>query len=131
MENSTILNPRILTLFNYLDWREDMQIALHSKGLYKMTMGRVVKPQQYIEKLKHLDRPDEAFGYMCIHISKEFSFHLDGLKTPKEVWDKLEPLFGKQDKLRGHILENELVALQPSNFETLQFFFPKFKSLVI
>ena len=108
-----------------------MQISLCNKGLSKMTMRREVEPQQYIEKLKHLDRPDEAFGYMCIHISKELSFHLDGLKTPKEVWDKLESLFGKQDELRGHILENELIALQSSNFETLQLFFSKFKSLVI
>ena len=68
---------------------------------------------------------------MCIHISKELLFHLYGLKTPKEVWDKIESLFGKQDELRGHILENELIALQPSNFETLQLFFSKFKSLVM
>ena len=68
---------------------------------------------------------------MCIHISKELLFHLDGLKTSKEVWEKLESLFEKHDELRVHILENELIALQPSNFETIQQLFSKFKSFVI
>ena len=82
-----------------------MQISLRNKAMYRMTMGRVVKPQQYIEKLKRLDRFDEYFGYMCIHISRELFFHLDGLKTPKEAWDKIESLFGKKNELSGHILE--------------------------
>ena len=92
-------------------------------------MDIALEPQQYIKKLKHLDRLDEAFGYMCIHFFRELVFHLDGLKTLKEVWDKIESLFSKQDELRSHILENELITLQPSNFETIQQFFSKFKSL--
>ena len=72
---------------------------------------------------------DEVFGFLCTHIFWEFLFHLEGLKTPKEAWEKLESLFGKQDEIRGNILENELIALQPSIFETIQQFFTKFKSL--
>ena len=49
----------------------------------------------------------------------------------KESWENIEALFGKQDELRGHILENELIALQPSNFEYIQQFFTKYKSLVL
>ena len=74
-------------------------------------MGREVEPQQPLENLKHLNKLDEAFGFMCIHISREILFHLDGLRTPKEVWDKLKSLFGKQNEIRGHILENEPIAL--------------------
>ena len=96
-----------------------------------MTMGRVAEPQHYIEKSKHLDRLDEYFCYMCTHISRDLLFHLDGIKIMKEVWDKLESLFGKQDELRGHILENELIALHPNNFDTIQLLFTKFKSLVM
>ena len=94
-------------------------------------MGREVEPRQYIEKLKHLNKLDESFGYMCIHIFRELLFHINGLKTPKEVCDKLEFLFGKQDESRLHILENELLELHPSNFDTIQLFFTKFKSLAI
>ena len=90
-----------------------------------------VEPRAAIEKSKYLNKLDEAFGFICIHISREFLFHLDGLKTPWEVCLKLESLFGKQDELRGHILENELIALQPSSFKTIQQLFTKLKSLVI
>ena len=78
-------------------------------------MEREVEPQQYVEKSKFLNRLDEAFEFMCIHISRELLFHLEGLITPKEVWENIESLFGKQDELRGHIMENELIALQPKN----------------
>ena len=88
-----------------------MQIALRNKDMLRMTMGREVKSQQYVEKSKILNRLDEAFGFMCIHISRDLLFHLEGLGTPKEAWDKLEYLYGKQDELRGHIFENELIAL--------------------
>ena len=40
-------------------------------------------------------------------------------------------MFGKQDELWGHLLENELVALHTSNFETIDQFFTKFKSLAL
>ena len=72
-----------------------MQIYLHNKGLYMVTMGREFEPQQYLEKSKYLNNIDESFGFICIHISRELLFHLDVLGTLKEVWDKLESLFGK------------------------------------
>ena len=68
---------------------------------------------------------------MCIDISRELLFHFEGLRTPKEVWEKLKSFFGKQYELRGHIPDNELIALHTKNFESIQHFFSKFKSLVI
>ena len=106
-----------------------MQILLHNKGLYRVTMGREVKLQQPLDNSKHLNKLDEAFGFMCIHISRELLFHLDGLRTPKSVWDNLKSLFGKQDDVRDYILENEPNALHPNNFETIQHFFSKFEYL--
>ena len=83
MENPVVLTPRILTPFNYLDKRDDMEIVLHNKGLYRVTMGREIKPQHHLEKSKYLNKLDEAFGFMCIHISREILFHLEVLRTPK------------------------------------------------
>ena len=102
-----------------------MQVSLHKLGLFRMTMGREAEPQHYFEKNKFLNRLDEAFGFMCIHISQDLLFHLEGLKTRKESWENLESLFGKQDELQGHILENELIALQLNSFETIHQFFTK------
>ena len=58
-------------------------------------------------------------------------FHLDGLTTPNHVWTKLESLFGLQDEIRAHQLENELFSLSPRSFESIEGFFTKFKSLVL
>ena len=94
-----------------------MQVSLRKQGLFRMIMGREAEPHHAAEKNKFLNRLNEAFGYLCTHISRDLLFHLEGLRTPKEAWEKLEVLFGKQDELRGHILENELVALHPNSFE--------------
>ena len=37
-------SPRILTPFNYLDWRVDMQLALHKLGYYRIILGGEVEP---------------------------------------------------------------------------------------
>ena len=99
-----------------------MQVALHKIGMVRMTMGRENELQQYVEN-NFLNWLDEAFGFMCTHISCDLLFHLEGLRNPKEAWDKLKYLFGKQDELRGHILENELISLYPNSFGSIQQFF--------
>ena len=43
-----------------------------------------------------------------------FFFHLTRLTTPKNIWTKVETLFGVQDEIRVHQLKNELFSLSPS-----------------
>ena len=78
-----------------------------------------------------MNRLDEAFGLICIHISRDILFHLEGLRILKEALENIESLFGKQDEIQGHIFENELIALQPNSFEYIKQFFTKYKSLVL
>ena len=52
------------------------------------------------------------------------------MKAPKEIWDKLASLFDKQDDMRVHQLENDMITLNPSNFESLNEFFTKFRNLI-
>ena len=66
---------------------------------------------------------------MSLSFSRYLLFHIKGLKTPKEIWDKLSYLFDKQDDMRVHQLVNDLISLHPSNFGTLNEFFTKFKNL--
>ena len=121
--------PQILTPFNYLDWREDMHVSLCNEGYFKIILGRDIEPHHLVERNHFLKHIDEAFGYLCTYISRFILFHLEGLRTPREAWEKLEDLFGKQDELRGHLLENEQVAVHPIKFKTIDRFFTKFKSL--
>ena len=82
-------------------------------------MDRGTEPHHPAEKNNFLNRLDEAFGFLCAQISRDLLFNLEGFITPKEYWEKFEFLFGKYDVLRGHILENELIPLYPSSFDTI------------
>ena len=123
--------PWILITSNYLDWWIDMQLALCKHVYHRTIHGREAEPHQPVEWNKFLNRCDEAFGYFYTYISRDLLFHLEGLRTPREAWEKLDSLLNKQVELRGHIMENELVSLHPNNFETFEQFFTKFKSLVL
>ena len=93
-------------------------------------METETKPVHYIDKEKYWNRLDEAYGFLCLAISRYILFRINGLNNYKEVWDKLASLFDKQDDLRIYYLENEMISLHPSNYETLNYFFTKFKHLV-
>ena len=100
-------------------------------GYLRIILGREAEPHQHVEKNKILNCLDEAFCYLCTHISIDLLFHLEGFRTPKESWENLEDLFGKQYELRGHLLQNELVELHPNSFEAIEKFLTKFKSLAL
>ena len=82
-------------------------------------MGTEVEPNFAVEKAKYFKKLDEAYGLLCLSISRDFVFHLDSLTSPKEVWEKLESLFGKNDELHGHQLKNELISLGPTHYDTI------------
>jgi len=84
------------------------------------------EPNAAVENIKWNNRRDEAYGLLCLSISRDLLFHLDGFPSPDEVWEKIETLFGKNDEMRGHQLENKLISLIPSTFKSLQVYFSKF-----
>ena len=88
-------------------------------------------PNAEVENIKRNNRRDEAYGLLCLIISKDLIFHIYGLTSPNEVWEKLQTLFGKTNEMRGHQQENKLISLIPSSIESLQVYFSKFKALVL
>ena len=85
----------LLTPFNFHSLKGDMEIQLHSIGIYRVTMDTEEELGSTIDKSRFLNKKDEAFGFLCLSISRDLLFHLSRLKTPKEIWDKLETLYGK------------------------------------
>ena len=120
-----------MTPFNFFEWKVEMEILLRVKGLYRVTMVIEAEPNAAAEKIKWHNRRDEAYGLLCLSISRDLLFHLDGLTSPNEVWEKISDLFGKIDEMRGHQIKNELISLSPNSFESLQLYFSKFKELVL
>ena len=78
-----------------------MEMQLRSKILFRLTMETEKEPIHYVEKEKYWNRIDEAFGFLCLSISRDLLFHINGLNTPKQVRDKLASLFEMQDDLRA------------------------------
>ena len=62
-----------------------MVIQLRSKGLHRFTMGTEVEPNSAVEKSKYFNRHDEAFGLLCLSISRDLLFHVNSLTTPNDV----------------------------------------------
>ena len=94
-------------------------------------MGTETKPNSVVENDKYFNRHDEAFVMLCLIISRDILFHVESLGTPNEYWLNLESLFGKIDEMRCHHLENEQTSPSPIHYETIQYFFTKFKELVL
>ena len=94
-------------------------------------METEVDPNATTKKIKWHNRGDEAYGLLCLSISRDLLFHLDGLTSPNELWEKIVDIFHKTYEMRGHQIENELICLSPSSFKSLQLYFSKFKALVL
>ena len=58
------------------------------------------EPNSTVEKIKWHNRRDEAYGLLCLSISRDLLFHLDGLTSPNEVWKNIEDIFGKTYEMR-------------------------------
>ena len=95
-----------------------MEILLRAKGLYRVTMETQVEPNAAAEKIKWHNRRDEAYGLLCLSISRDLLFHLDGLTSLNELWENLTDIFGKTYEMRGHKIKNELISLSPNSFES-------------
>jgi hypothetical protein len=121
-----ILNP-----FNYFEWKTEISLLLRSKGLYQVTMGMEKELTSAVEKIKYFNKLDEEIGLICLSISRYLLFHVSRATTPDVVWTTLEGLFGKQDAMRVHQLETELISISPIHFRNLQEFFTQFKSLLV
>jgi hypothetical protein len=94
-------------------------------------LNTYTEPTSAIEKSKYLNRMDEAFETICSLISPDLLFHISSCKAPNESWTTLEGLFGKQDEMRGHMLEVEFLTMDPKIFNNIQDLFTKFKDLLL
>ena len=107
----------ILNTFNLFEWKVEMEILLGEKGLYRVTIGTEEDPNAAVEKIKWHNKRDEAYGLLCLIISRDILFHLDSLKYPNGLWENIEENFGNKNEIRGNQIENELISLSPSSFE--------------
>ena len=75
----------LITPLNYHQWKGDMEIHLRAKGLYRVTMNTKEEANHVVDKDRFFNKMDEAFGFLCLSISKDLLFHLTRLKTLKAI----------------------------------------------
>ena len=72
----------ILTPFKLFEWNAEMEIPLREKCLYNVTMEIEIEPNAAVKKIKWHNKRDEDYGLLCLSISRDLLFHIDGLKSP-------------------------------------------------
>ena len=58
---------------------------MRDKFFYRVTMAIEAETNVVVEKKKWHNKRDEAYGLLCLSISRDLLFHLDGLTSPNEV----------------------------------------------
>ena len=74
-----------------------MKILMRSKGLFRVAMEINVDPNAAVENIMWHNRRYEAYGLLCLSISRYLLFQLDGLTSPNHVWEKFKNLFGNKN----------------------------------
>lgn len=87
-----------------------MKINLKKLELHQGAMDLELEPTVATKTHKWYNHNDEACGTLCMFISLNLLFHIESSITPNVVWKTFKNLFGNQDVMRGHHLENELMS---------------------
>ena len=107
----------------------NMVDILRSKGLYRIATGHETKPSDDDKATKWENKQDQARGLIGMSIAQDLRFHILDINTPDEALEKLKTVFGIQNQIWAHQLENELLTLDPNNFSSIEDFLSKFKAL--
>ena len=82
--------------------------------------GTITKPSNAKELLEWQAQDWQALGAIQTCVHHDLLFHIDSSKESKESWDKLKSLYGTVDEKKGFQIEDNLVLLDPKNFDTIQ-----------
>ena len=76
-----------------------MEYLLRTKGIYKISLGIEIYPIDDEAKVSKLDKKKyKHHGLIGMSISLDLIFHLYGLDSPIEAWEKFHNLFGLKTK---------------------------------
>ena len=121
--------PVILNSTNYFQCLPHMVDILRSKGLYKIATGQETKPSNDDKAAKWENKQDQALGLIGMSIAQDLRFHILEIDTLDDALKKLNTVFGIQNQITAHQLENELLTLDLKNFSSIEDFLSKFKTL--
>jgi hypothetical protein len=74
-----------------------MEDVLRSKGLYQITFGKELEPNDDEYKLKWENKNDVARRIIIMSISHDLRFYPQGIDDPDDAWENIETVFGKHN----------------------------------
>ena len=60
----------ILTPFIFFEWKDEMEILLRAKGIYRVTMEIEAEPNVTVEKIKWHNRRDDTNGIVTEYFKR-------------------------------------------------------------
>ena len=96
-----------------------------AKGYSLYVDGTITKPTTDKEALEWKIIDQKALGVIQGSVNHDLLFHIINCKESKEAWDKLKSIYGKVDEEKGFQIEDDLLLLDPNNFDMLQDYLTK------
>ena len=87
------LKVPLLSPFNYVDWKQKMNIYLKRQCLFDVSIGALSKPNYYEEKIDWLNNCDRAYGIFFLAMSPNIHHLIDSVEYPFELWKNLDKAF--------------------------------------
>ena len=89
------------------------------KGHSLYVDGTITKPSDAKELIEWKNQDRQALGAILSCVHHDLQFHIIKCKESKEAWDKLKSLYGRVDEEKGFQIEDDLLLLDPNNFDTI------------
>lgn len=104
--------PMLENASQWATWEYKIGIALKAGDVYHVVTGKEKPPVEgsadYDKKLTEWEKKDfKAQRIITETVSTEFTIHLLGCKSSKEIWDKLHLVFEQQGETSKHALQQQ------------------------
>lgn len=115
----------LLTPHNYATWKIRTWSKMMEKSLIEYVDGTMVASSDpdKINEWNHNNKV--AIGTLRKYVYEDPIFHIDNCKIVKEAWDKFASLYAKVDKARGFELDENIMSLDPKEFDIIQDYITK------
>lgn len=103
--------------------------VLTSKNLWRLVTHEHKKPTDAQALIKWEEKFDQARGLIGQRVSNSLQVSIDTKDNPVEVWEILASLFNKSNDVSYYYLEKKIHELDPTNFDRVELYLAKFKTL--
>ena len=93
----------LLTFTNYSEWKMKMIASLKRQGLYDVSIG--LSEESFESENDWMNECDAAFGNLQLSLSRSMRYLSRTVKYPKDLWTKLDRIFGMFDEDHNSTLE--------------------------